>query len=222
MGTGGKYVNYAILADIHGDRKRLKQVLQAISTRQADHVFCLGDIFECKIGKKEVDAFRFAFLDQVVDHDPKLVKRLRYMSSIIGNQEERIRQLIPPGETDEEMRFFLTLPPAIELEHARLEHGHRFVDERDWAPYPRRMTKRFLFFGHTHESGLYRLRLIGKHWKPEKQPIEFGVPYRLEPDKHWAINVGAVVNREPEWLLYEEESHTVTFFRESAPIDKHT
>jgi predicted phosphodiesterase len=41
-------VKYAILADIHRDRKRLKQVLQVISTRQVDHVCCLGDIFECR------------------------------------------------------------------------------------------------------------------------------------------------------------------------------
>jgi len=210
----------AMIADIHGQRKHIKAVLSAIKAHHVDHIYCLGDIFECKISKKHVDSFTFAFVDQVVDQDPKLYKRMRNISCIIGNQEERIRSLVPVHSIpDPELQYFLSLPPAIELDNARLEHGHTFVDEADWAPYPKYMTKRLLFFGHTHESALYQMRWSKMKWIPEKQDFTYGEPLALDKQLHWAINVGAVVNADPEWLLYDEEEQKVTFFREPAPLD---
>ncbi|RNB87777.1 metallophosphoesterase [Brevibacillus fluminis] len=208
-------MKYAILSDIHGKRKHLKQVLKAIKAHDVDHIFCLGDIWECKIGKSQVKDFLFAFADQIVDYDPKLAKRLSSVSCIVGNQEERIRHLLPKEETDEELRYFLTLPPVIELTHGRLEHGHLFVNDKNWAPYPKRLDKHLLFFGHSHYSSLYQLQWQNKQWQPKKVDIQFGVPIELDLVRYWGINVGAVVSEEPEWLLYEETSNTVTFFRET-------
>ncbi len=210
----------AIISDIHGERRKLRQVLDAIAPHQVDHIYCLGDIFECKISKATIHSFQFSFIDQVVESDPKLYKRLKHISCIAGNQEERIRSLIQFQLADADLRYFLTLPEAIELKDARLEHGHQFVNEQNWAPYPRKMNKRLLFFGHTHESGLYQVRWAGKKWSPEKKEIDFNIPFSLDPSRYWAINVGAVSSRQPEWLLYDEPGSKVTFFREAQPAGK--
>lgn len=209
-------MKYAIISDIHGNRKHLKQVLHAIEEHDVDHIFCLGDILECKVSKTKVKDFSFAFADQIVDFEEKLVKKLHQVSCIIGNQEERIRLLLPKEETEEKLRYFLTLPPAIELKHARLEHGHLFVNEQNWAPYPKRLDKHLLFFGHSHQSALYQLHWLNKKWQPKMVEIAFGVPYDLDLVHYWGINVGAVVSQDPEWLLYDESHNRVTFFRESA------
>lgn len=211
-------MKYAIFSDIHGNRKHLKRVLKAIKAHDVDHCYCLGDVWECKIGKSQTKDFLFAFADQIVDFDAKLVKRLHQVSCIIGNQEERIRLLLPKEETEEELRYFLTLPPAIELKHARLEHGHQFVNDKNWAPYPKRLDKHLLFFGHSHYSSLYQLQWQNKQWQPKQVEIEFGVPIALDLVRYWGINVGAIVSREPEWLLYDEDSSTVTFFRETLDL----
>lgn len=213
---GADTMKYAILSDIHGNRNHLKQVLKAMKAHDIDHIFCLGDIWECKIGKSQMKGFSFAFADQIVDFDPKLVKKLHRVSCLIGNQEERIRLLLPKEETDEDLRFFLTLPPSIELKSARLEHGHHFINNKNWAPYPNRVDKHLLFFGHSHQSALYQLQWQNKQWLPKQIDIQFGVPYELDLVRYWGINVGAIVSREPEWLLYEEAVNRVTFFRESS------
>lgn len=204
----------AIISDIHGERKKLRQVLDSIALKQVDHIYCLGDLFECKISKAHVHTFQFSFIDQVFDHDPKLYKRLKNISCIAGNQEERIRSLIPLQLTDADLKYFLTLPQAIELPHARLEHGHQFVNEENWYPYPRQMKKHLLFFGHTHTSGLFQVRWAGKKWSPEKKPFEFGTACTLDPERYWAVNVGSITGSHSEWVLYEEDQQQVTFFRE--------
>lgn len=205
----------AIISDIHGERKKLRQVLESIASHEVDHIYCLGDLFECKISKANIHTFQFSFLDQVVDHDPKLYKRLKNISCIAGNQEERIRSLIPLFQADQDLRYYLTLPQAIELNHARLEHGHQFVNEDNWYPYPRQMKKHLLFFGHTHYSRLFQVRWAGKKWSPEKKTVEFGTPIPLDPARYWAVNVGSITGRHPEWVLYEEELGQITFFREN-------
>lgn len=203
----------AVISDIHGKRKQLKQVLEQIATHQPDHIYCLGDMVECKISKANLHSFQFSFVDQVLDNDPKLMKRLRHLSCISGNQEERIRSLIPLHLVDQDMRYYLTLPPVIELPFARLEHGHQFLNEKNWYPYPRQMNKRILFYGHTHESGLYQMRWAGKKWFPEKNEFEYGTPIPIDMTKYWAINVGAIASQQPEWVLYEEHEQQITFFR---------
>ncbi|WP_139490142.1 metallophosphoesterase family protein [Brevibacillus dissolubilis] len=212
-----------ILSDIHGHRKHLKLVKKAMQQHRVDHIYCLGDIFECKISKKRMSAAeQFTFADSVVDNDPKLYKHLHQMSCIIGNQEERIRQLLPLCEFDGEMTHYLTLPPVIETLDARLEHGHTFLNEQDWRPYPTQMHKHLLFYGHTHESGIYQMNMENDRWIPTPIDFTYGTPVQLSPDIYYAINVGAIVNTRPEWLLYEESSCQITFYQELPIIYKHS
>lgn len=188
-------MKYALLGDLHSSVKHTKAVLTHIEKEGLTTLIGLGDLYECKIGKKKL-----ATLTELIPVEEAAIISEKFESlltfpSVIGNQEERIAQVT--GNTK-----FLQYAQEIFIEHATIKHGHQFTyDEQFHLQMPTFETP-FLFFGHSHYSALYDGQV--------RTAIEFDRPYVLNDGKQYVINVGSVVDKN-EWCMYDSESMSVTF-----------
>lgn len=187
---------YALLGDLHSNIEDTKAVLKHIQQTAKDATTIgLGDLYECTVNKKKVNNFSNLPLHKAAIIEEAFENLLTF-PSIRGNQEERITCVTGIDR-------FAALPETIEIDGATLMHGHQFQWNTYWQPTFPAFQKQLLFFGHSHESGLYH--------KQKKLPIhvEFGKPITLM-DKQYGVNVGSVVTHR-EWCLYDSTNHTVTF-----------
>ena len=189
---------YALIGDLHSSIEDTKAVLTHIEqTARNAKIIGLGDLYECSVSKKnaknikKLPLHRAAVIEEEFEH-------LLTFPSIHGNQEERITRITG-------IQRFVQLPEIIEIENATLMHGHQFQWDIHWQPTLPPFTKQFLFFGHSHECGVYQ------HEKKLPIPIHFGQPLTL-PDQQYGVNVGSVVVHR-EWCLYNSATQTITFMK---------
>lgn len=187
---------YALLGDLHSNIDDTKAVLAQIQQTAKDaEIIGLGDLYECTVSKKKAKTISGLPLQKaaIIDND---FEKLLTFPSIRGNQEERITHVTG-------IERFITLPETMDIEGAMLIHGHQFQWSVSWQPKFPSIDKQLLFFGHSHESGIYR--------QNKKLPIRihFGQPIELQA-KQYRINVGSVVDHR-EWCLYDSDKRTVTF-----------
>ncbi|WP_286924789.1 MULTISPECIES: metallophosphoesterase family protein [Lysinibacillus] len=189
-------MQYALLGDLHSNIEDTKAVLAHIQETAKDaRIIGLGDLYECTVSKKKAQIVSGLSLQKaaIVNND---FENLLTFPSIRGNQEERITHVTG-------IERFTKLPETMEIEGAVLMHGHQFKWSVSWQPTFPSFKKSLLFFGHSHESGLYHGN------KKLSIRIRFGQPIVLQ-DKQYGINVGSVVDHR-EWCLYDSEKRTVTF-----------
>ncbi len=189
-------MKYAIIGDLHSAIDETKAVLKDIKKlRLEQQTIGLGDLFECKIGKRKLALLTEKLpLEEAAIYKKKFEKLLTF-PTVIGNQEERIA-LVTGDER------FLNYPSTIQLENATIIHGHQFDYTEDFELITPLFNSKILFFGHSHRSALY---INGK-----RTPIEFDKPYSLEQYGQVIVNVGSVVNN-LEWCIYDSDTLTVTF-----------
>lgn len=194
-------MKYALLGDLHSNIEDTKAVLNHIKeTAPNAMVYGLGDLYECKIGKKKAQMISNVPLKEAAIVEDEYEELLTF-PSIRGNQEERITLVTG-------IRRFADLPEKILIEDATLIHGHQINWDKYWEPEDTSLADietPLLFFGHSHRSGIYR--------KNKKLPItiQFGQEIQLVKKKYW-INVGSVVNHR-EWCLYDSSARTITFMK---------
>ena len=189
-------MKYAIIGDLHSAIVETKAVLKEIKKLGLEqHIIGLGDLFECKIGKRKLALLteKIPLKEAAIYEKP--FKELLTFPSVIGNQEERIALV-----TGEER--FLNYPKSIEIEHATVMHGHQFDYTDEFELILPSFQSKILFFGHSHHSALY---IDGKRYN-----IEFDKPYSLQQYEHVIVNVGSVVDQ-LEWCIYDSDALTVTF-----------
>ena len=85
--------NFAVITDIHGNSPALKAVLDDISSKEIDHIFCLGDmvgigpysnqVLEMLIGLKDI-----SFV--IGNHELAVISAYRNEEPPKGHQNERI------------------------------------------------------------------------------------------------------------------------------------
>lgn len=187
---------YALLGDLHSSIDDTKAVLAQIKqTAHNAEIIGLGDLYECIVSKKKANNISGLPIRKAAIIEEEFEKLLTFQS-IRGNQEERITKVTG-------IERFNSLPETIEIDEATLMHGHQFQWNINWQPTFPTITKKLLFFGHSHESGLYH--------KNKKLPIriQFGNPISLQ-QKQYGVNVGSVVNHR-EWCLYDSNNQTITF-----------
>ena len=189
-------MKYAIIGDLHSAIDETKTVLNEIKQMGLDqHIIGLGDLFECKIGKRKLALLteKLPLKEAAIYEKP--FEELLTFPSVIGNQEERIALV-----TGEER--FLNYPQSIELEHATIMHGHQFDYTDEFELILPSFQSKILFFGHSHRSAIYI--------DDKLMNIEFDKPYSLNEYEHIIVNVGSVVNH-LEWCIYDSDALTVTF-----------
>ena len=189
---------YALLGDLHSSIVDTRAVLVHIHQTARDaEIIGLGDLYECTVSKKKAKNISNLPFQKaaIVEED---FENLLTFPSIRGNQEERITSVTGIDR-------FTTMPEIIEIDGATLMHGHQFQWNINWQPTFPVFKKQLLFFGHSHESGLYH--------NNKKLPIhiQFGKPIALQK-KQYGVNVGSVVDHR-EWCLYDSTNQTVTFMR---------
>ncbi|MER2000234.1 MAG: metallophosphoesterase family protein [Lysinibacillus sp.] len=190
-------MQYALLGDLHSDYKQTKKVLHHINHIAPNAtILGLGDLFECKIGKKKALKLTETLPLKEAAIVKKKFQKLLTFPSIIGNQEERIAQVT-------RLNKFLDYPETIDIDHATLIHGHQFnwSETYEMIGHPTFQTP-LVFFGHSHRAAIYD--------GYTRLPIVYGQTYAVS-DKSYFINVGPVVECD-DWLLYDSELRTVTFF----------
>ncbi|WP_155593521.1 metallophosphoesterase family protein [Lysinibacillus cavernae] len=197
---------YALLGDLHSNIEDTKAVLAHIQqTAMEAKIIGLGDLYECTVSKKKAQTMSGLPLHKAAIVESEFEKLLTF-PSIRGNQEERITQVTG-------IERFKTYPETMEIIGATLIHGHQFKWSVSWQPTFPPFQKPLLFFGHSHESGLYHQQ------KKLPMRIRHGQPIVLQ-DKQYGVNVGSVVDHR-EWCLYDSKERTVTFM--CAPtVDKST
>ncbi|WP_203246502.1 metallophosphoesterase family protein [Sporosarcina beigongshangi] len=195
-------MRYALLGDIHSSKQDLEKVLADILAKAPGaELMGTGDLFECIISKKNITDNKFTNLEEVMLIPEGFPELLRF-PSVSGNQEDRILWIT---ETDNPLRAKLAaLPETIEMGHAKVMHGHQWRwGGEPWALVHESVEQSFVFYGHSHQSGL---SINGV-----QQEIEYGIPYSVEGEKV-LVNVGVVIG-DCEWLLYDVEEQTVTFMK---------
>lgn len=224
-------VRHAVVTDIHGDTARLRAVLDGIREQEVERVVCLGDVFECRVGKAEAAGYEFGGrLTDVFDPDPELARLLAGVRLVRGNQEERIRALVPDHDLPDWSRPLLDAPLEHRTGFALYCHGHplpwRELEPGLWCPADADFPGRALVHGHHHRSALYRLRPDGTGpVRVERLPVRFGEPVPLAPDARYVINVGSVTGCAPDrgpspaWAVVDEAAATVTYHHASPPTE---
>ncbi|OHV45077.1 metallophosphoesterase [Parafrankia soli] len=164
-------MRYAVMADLHGKRKALRRVLAAADEVGVDEVVCLGDYLEAKVPMRRHDPGRFWPLDEVVDPDPKLWAELADLRRILGNQEERIRDLLAPEQVPELLAPLLSGVSMTHVDCAVGMHGHQIgwdVDPGSGSFVPRARdvpAVPLVLVGHTHHRAVFEIR-----WSAEPEP----------------------------------------------------
>ena len=211
------------MTDVHGDTARLRAVLAKVREQRVDRVVCLGDVLECRVGKSEVAGYEFdGRLSDVFAPDPGLARALDGVTLVRGNQEERIRALLPDDHLPDWTRPLLDAPLAHRTAFALYCHGHslpwRELGPGRWCPADADFPGRALVHGHHHRSALYRLWPDGTGpVRVERLPVRFGTPIPLEPDGRYVVNVGPVTRCTPDrgpspvWAVVDETAGTVTY-----------
>ncbi|MGG0657744.1 metallophosphoesterase family protein [Rummeliibacillus pycnus] len=189
-------MQYAILGDLHSSVSDTKAVLADISENAENaEIIGLGDLFECKIGKKKAKNIVGIKLDEAAELSDEFTQLLNF-PSVRGNQEERIMMVTG-------LDTFSDLPESIEIEGAEVIHGHQFKWSTDWKPFLDQLEAPIVFFGHSHDAAIYK--------KGNKKEFDYGQPFHLK-NKKYGINVGSVVDNR-EWCLYDSDARTVTFMK---------
>ncbi len=160
------FMKFAIIVDLHSAIDDTKVVLKDIRKLGLEqHIIGLGDLFECKIGKRKLALLTEKVPLKEAAIYKKLFKELLTFPSVIGNQEERIALVTGDGQ-------FLHYPSTIELPHATIMHGHQFDYTEEFDLIIPTFESKILFFGHSHRSALY---INGK-----RNQIEFDKTYSLQ------------------------------------------
>ncbi|WP_051325751.1 metallophosphoesterase family protein [Glycomyces tenuis] len=212
-------MRYAVVTDVHGDAARLRDVMEQVGREGVDHVISLGDLFECKIGKSSVDAFRYRAATEVFDADPELAELVDGAFVLRGNQEERIVSLVPDSDLPRWTHRLLDAPLERRTGFATYCHGHHLpwkeVEPGMWSPAEASFSGRVLVHGHHHRSAVHRLGpdLSG----PRTTVPRFGEPFELEAGARYVVNVGSVTEPapgrgpSPAWAVVDEAAATVTY-----------
>lgn len=194
-------MKYALLGDLHSNFEDTKAVLLQIQQTAPDALIIgLGDLYECKIGKKKAPTLSDIPLKKAAIVDTHFEELLTF-PSIRGNQEERITMVTG-------IKRFVDLPERMLIEGATLIHGHQIIWDKHWEPINSAsldIETPLLFFGHSHRSGLFHKN------KKIQAPIQFGEELQLVKKKYW-INVGSVVDNK-EWCLYDSVTRSITFMK---------
>lgn len=188
----------AIISDLHSHTKALKKVLQHIE-QVAPHapIVCLGDLYECTVGKKKAEYARNVPLEQAAIMSEKFSKMLRFLT-VRGNQEERIATVTGLPQ-------FMAYPETIEIDKALFIHGHQFGWTPEWTAIFPPYTHDVIFFGHSHQAAFYQ--------QGERHVVKPNTTVSLTEEQLF-INVGSVVDHH-EWVLYDTAKKTVTFHKAS-------
>lgn len=191
-------MKYALIGDIHSSIDDLQAVLHQIEALpDTPTIIGMGDLYECKIGKKKAAKLTATLSLSDAQENSALFESLLTFPSIRGNQEERIMRATG-------LSLYQQLPLVMTIDGARLIHGHQFEWTADWQPITTHLPDDTLvFFGHSHDSVLYR--------KKKPKPFTFGQSIPLKKKKY-GINVGSVVDNR-EWVLYDSSARTITFMK---------
>ncbi len=213
-------MRYAIVTDVHNDVPALRAVLDAVARQKVDRLLSLGDVFDCKIGKKHAGAHVFTRSADVFDATAELPSLLAGALLVRGNQEERIRALVPEHALPSHAMSILDAPRVHRTAFADYAHGHavdgwREVEPGRWCLLDARFAGRLLVHGHHHRSALYSFPADGaREWaSAQRPPIRFGEPVVLSPDRRHVANVGPVRGAEPHWAIVDEADETITYHR---------
>ncbi|URM89121.1 metallophosphatase family protein [Streptomyces sp. MRC013] len=216
-------MRYAVVTDIHGNTTGLRAVLARVRDQHVHQVVCLGDVFECHVGKRDVAGHTFSRVDEVFDQDPELVALLDGARVVRGNQEERISTLVPGPARPAWARPVLDAPLSFHTDFATYCHGHALPSWQEpepglWCPLEAGFTGRALFHGHHHRSAVHRLPATGRAWADVVSiPLRLGEAVHLAPDGRYLVNVGPVRGPVPTWAVVDEVEATVTYYRIEAP-----
>lgn len=210
-------MRYALIADIHGKSNHLQRVLKHISQYPIDECICLGDVLEAKVSKHLRSSFQFSSIEQVIDMDPILLHVYEQYRTVIGNQEERVLELIPFEKLPETLQSYLTrLPMEILLnEKALVTHGHTYewtaFDTDYFHPQIEDWKRNMIFYGHNHQNALFRAVAVKGRWRYERIEIITAAAIPLDPNTRYLVNVGDIKNSSPSWVLYDDEFDCITF-----------
>lgn len=217
-------MRYAIVTDVHGDVSALRAVLADAELERVDQILSLGDVFDCKIGKKQVADHVFSRVEEVFDVTPELAVLLERAIKVRGNQEERIRALVPEHAVPGAAESILDAPRAFRTAFAEYTHGHavagwREVEPGRWCLLDAEIAGRLLVHGHHHRSALYILPPRGaRAWETvERPPIRYGEPMALRPGRRYLANIGPARGTEPIWAVVDETEETLTYHRCERP-----
>jgi predicted phosphodiesterase len=203
------------MADLHGRRAQLEALLNSIGSAAVETVIMVGDYLDCKVSKRALSDARPTAVGEVVDVDRGLWDRLRGLTLVRGNQEERIGSLIDGLPGHEELGPLLTAPAALDAGRLHVTHGHTF----DWSRYTGRWVPTLddalpdapvVVFGHSHQPGITTLADDAGSWRYHESILDPSAEIQLDRHQRYLVNL-APAKDSLRWLLHDDESGTITW-----------
>jgi predicted phosphodiesterase len=212
-------MRHALIADIHSHTENLTRVMRHIETETPDEIIILGDCLDSLISKSDAPAAADATtVEDVFPYDNALLDLVYPHKKVFGNQELRIRALLPDDHPDDRVRSILHAPETISLPGAAVIHGHQFdwinYNDMTWFPYitiKDLHKEKIIFYGHNHQNAMFRLKLEGDSLFYTSEAITSGALIKLNDKRRYLINVGDVRRKTPSWLLYDSFAQTVQY-----------
>lgn len=157
-------MNYAIITDIHGNSPALRAVLEDISRRNVDHIYCLGDLVGIGPDSNEViqlllDQDRISFVKG--NHDHAVVAAFYGRETPKGHEHVRNHHEWLAERMDEEAILFLdNMPIKLEIEDCLFAHYH--LDQaNNFMPIDQDPSGESL--DSVYQNAQYRLVCFGHH-----------------------------------------------------------
>ncbi len=215
-------MRYAIVSDIHANRPAWQAVLDDIAREGVDTICCLGDIVGYGPRPRAVLDSVLEHCENVVmgNHDAVIAGALSSDTFNFAAREaiEWTRERLGP----EWREVFARLPLTLYGDGMMLTHAEpsdpgkfRYITKPEQARAALKAAKReVVFFGHTHESGVFTCGKSGK--TVNKLPAADLV---LEQGRRYLINPGSVgdprcrSDLRASYCLYDSKTREVRFRR---------
>ncbi|MET3937606.1 putative phosphodiesterase [Paenibacillus sp. PvP094] len=213
----------ALIGDIHS---RFAQAEQVVTQVRKDHaeaeIICMGDVFE--VEKKSVSSADESAVepeqlpDYVMNSTHSFIDTLRTFQGVIGNQEEKLKKLMPLTQIPENIAIFLDYPREIAQGNLLFIHGHQlpWVESGPDVFHPlienKMLTYRLFFYGHNHDQRLFGVHQVDGEMLYNEIPIQLGRSIPLDQYEKYLINVGDIKSTPSKWAIYCSDADTITFY----------
>nr|MDT0664551.1 hypothetical protein [Micromonospora sp. DSM 115978] len=187
--------------------------LADVERRQVDRLVLLGDYLESRVSKRNHDPSVRRELADVVHHDPALWREFCAHDLVLGNQEERVRELLRPDQVDGDLARLLNAPSSRTLGNATLVHGHRLdwhcvdptTDPTTWHPDLSAHVgdPPLLVIGHSHRLMLIDVAADGSLAGHRPRDVELDRPVPVAAHDRLFVNLGAARESPSPWLYLD-------------------
>lgn len=214
-------MRYAIISDLHSNKRAFESVLDDIDRSQIDMVLCLGDLVGYGPSPVEVMDMAYEHIDVSILGNHDAVVCNKFSPAYFNPRAREIIEWTRSMLRDKDIEYFNKQAYLIDSDHFKCTHANFYFPDNfgyilssdDATQNFKEVEESLMFVGHTHVPGTFVLSkddTVSRIERSERDLI------KLEDDKRYIVNVGSVgVARgsafKSSYCIYDSEDETVLF-----------